>query len=200
MGVWGIGTGRCGTRSLARDLGGVHEPKPHYGPEATLAYWGSPAARQRCWVRLQSRLALGVPVVDLHHSLLIGLICQVDPQAEFIWLIRHPMTCVASFLAGGGWTAQNGDGATLWRPQAGWPDTYTRLDKAIRYWCEVNALIERGLEACGRPWQLRLTEELVAHDNAYPKNRQWRYTPEEAAQVMDACGGAWQVGAHQMYR
>jgi hypothetical protein len=190
--IWGIGTGRCGTRSLAVELGGVHEPQPWFGPESVAAYWGDHAAQAACQQRLAARAALPVPVVsDLHQSWLIPLICEVDSQAHFIWMIRNPAEVVASFLAGNGWTAQNQYGASLWRPQGGWPESLSRFGKALTYWLEVNRLIAHDLQACGAPWERRLTSSLQAHENRYPTSPDWRFTPQETARLVEACGGLW---------
>jgi len=178
MAVWGCGTGRCGTKSLAADLGGLHEPKPWLGPAATAAYYGDEAAYRLCRERLHERLALGVPVVDLKHSLLIPLICQVDPEAEFIWVIRDPAGCVASFLAGNAWTKAHA-WPNLWHPHGGWPEAFSRFDKALGYWCEVNLIIGAALAVCGRPWEQRRTVDLTAHLNRYPTSPQWRFSAEE---------------------
>ena len=34
--IWGIGTGRCGTKSAAKLFGGVHEPEPGLAENAAL--------------------------------------------------------------------------------------------------------------------------------------------------------------------
>ena len=109
--IWAPGTGRCGTRSLARVFGGVREPQPWFEAEPVEYALGrrdhEPFLRQR----LTDRLALDVPaVVDLKHSYLIPLIVGVDPDARFIWLVRHPMLCIGSFLAGGAWTERDWHG------------------------------------------------------------------------------------------
>lgn len=191
MATWGLGTGRCGTRSLAADLGGMHEMKPWFGPEAIAAYYGDPSCRSLCVEKLKVRLDTGVPQVDLHHAYLIPLIVEVDPDADFIWLIRHPLTCIASFLAGTAWTRTARDSETLWRPRYGWPMGTQRVDKAITYWIMVNNLIERDLAACGRPWRLVRTETLRAHENQYPLSREFVWKPGEAANVMDRTAALW---------
>jgi hypothetical protein len=186
-----LGTGRCGTRSLAKDLGGIHEQQPWFSVEAIAAYWGDEQARELCRAKLERRLASGVPQVDLHQSYLIPIICSVDPDAEFIWLVRHPMTCIASFVAGGAWSRMNNDSESLWRPRYGWPVGLPRFDKALHYWLNVNVLLERELVASGHPWRLVRTETLVAHKNVYPKSRAFVWKPEEAARVMDETAGLW---------
>ena len=170
-------------------MGGAHEPQPWFGQQAIDAFYGEPSARAQCHRKLADRLALGLPaVVDLHHSYLIPMIAEIDAGAEFVWLLRDPRTCIASLLAGGAWTRMNNDSATLWRPRDGWPVGETRLGKAIAYWIAVNQIILRDLQACGRPWEQRLTEQLTAHENRYPGSAAWQYTPAEAALVMEGCG------------
>jgi hypothetical protein len=190
--IWALGTGRCGTRSLAAQLGGVHEPRPWFSTEAIRAYYGDAAARATVREKLLGRLALGVPVVsDLHHSYAIPLICEVDPHASFVWLVRHPMTCIASLLAGGAWTAQNDNSATLWRPADGWPAYWSRLIIGMHYWCSVNRAIWVELDRCGHGWVIQETESLTAHENKYPASRAWTWRPEDAAAIMDMCAQLW---------
>jgi len=177
--IYGVGTGRCGTKSLAADLGGLHEPKPWLGAQSVAAYYGDEGAYRWCRARLEERLALGAPaIVDLHHSWLIPLICQVDASAEFIWVMRDPAGCVASFLAGNAWSKPTG-WANLWHPYEGWPEAFSRFDKALGYWAEVNLIIGAALAVCGRPWEQRRTSELTAHLNRYPTSGQWRFSDEE---------------------
>jgi hypothetical protein len=177
--LWGLGTGRCGTKSLAADLGGLHEPEPWLGAESVPAHYGDEAAYRVCRDVLQSRLALGAPaVVDLHQSWLIPLICQVDAQAEFVWVIRDPAGCVASLLASGAWTTPS-KWPTLWHPWEGWPEGVSRFDKALGYWAEVNLIIGSALAVCGRPWQSRRTADLQAHENRQPASAEWVFSAEE---------------------
>lgn len=194
---WGVGTGRCGTKSLAADLGGLHEPQPWLGPDAIEAYYGDREALERCTGKLAGRLALGAPaVVDLKQSYLIPLICEIDPAAAFIWMVREPLALVRSMLAGGWWTEKNRYGAWLWRPPEGWPEAATRFDKIVTYWCEVGRLIERDLAACGAPWQRRLTSELSHHENKYPSSPGWQLTDAETARVAAVCGPLWEAWRH----
>ena len=46
--IWGMGTGRCGTKSLARVLDGVHEPMPWIRDEAIRSMYGDQVALARC--------------------------------------------------------------------------------------------------------------------------------------------------------
>lgn len=195
MALYGVGTGRCGTKSLAAYMRGVHEPTPWLREEAIAAYWGDPVARALCIGKLRSRLRLYAPiVVDMKQSYLIPLICRLDPEAAFVWMVRNPAACIASFLAGGSWTETNQYGAGLWHPRAGWALNLSRFDKAMIFWREVNHLIAQDLAACGRPWQCVRTEELgELRHNRHPASPKWRFTPEEAGRIVEACGVQWDM-------
>lgn len=148
MTIWGVSSGRAGTQSLAKQLGGVHEPRPWFGTKV-VEYRRHPITKREPVMEiLRYRHGLGVPVVDLQHSYLIPDILEVDPEAEFIWTYRDPWNCIASFLAGGGWTDQNGWGEDLPSPGGcgrtpGWgtAGVYPRIIKAIYHWVYTNQTI-----------------------------------------------------------
>lgn len=177
--IWGVGTGRCGTKSLAEDLGGVHEPQPWLGEDAILCHYGDKAARSRTMDKLRERFQSRKPCVDLAHSWLIPEILEVDPGAMFIWVIRRPTQCVHSFLAGGSWTERDFHGTRKWYPRAGWPDDFTRFDKACEYWREVNMLIWEERNACPERFGVIQTERLVNHENKYPERIRYEFSDEE---------------------
>lgn len=177
--IWGVGTGRCGTHSLAADLGGLHEPAPWLGAASVAAYWGEAWALERCRDVIRRRLELGAPaIVDLHQSWLIPLICEVDVTAEFIWMLRDPAGCVASFLSAGAWTSP-GKWPTLWQPQGGWPEPVRRFDRAVAYWAEVNLIIWGALTSGGRPWTMKRPADLRAHLGQGPLSAEWVFSPAE---------------------
>ena len=185
--IWGIGTGRCGTHSLAADLGGLHEPRPWIGAAAVEAYWGDATATAYCREVLLLRLAQDIPaVVDLHLSLLIPLICALDAQATFVWMWREPVGCVGSFLAQGAWTTP-GKWPTLWRPRYGWPESFSRFDRALAYWVMVNEMIAEDLAryAPGR-WQRREPTDLRHHHGRGPQKAAWPFTADETQRLVQA--------------
>lgn len=191
--IWGIGTGRCGTRSLARLLSGIHEPQPWLA-EDSVAYAQRGEHADHLKALLRGRLALDVPaVVDLRQSYIIPLIGEVDPQAQFLWLARHPMLCIGSFLAGGSWTSRDLHGARKLSPAEGWPAGATRLEKATWFWVAVNQRIQQDLERTGAPFEVWLTHELPAqvHENHYEASWDWTWTREQAAHIQDHTATTW---------
>lgn len=187
-----MGTGRCGTKSLAADLGGLHEPEPWFGADATAAYWGDEQAIKLCRARLEYRLELGAPaIVDLHHSYIMPLICDVDPDASFVWAIRQPVACIGSFLAGNAWSGDPGNWPTLWQPRRGWWGGTTRLQKATTYWCAVNTIIWHELAKGERPWHALPTEALKAHENKRMDVPEWRFSDVDRYRITDRCGPLW---------
>lgn|GEM_PF-5757258 len=186
--IWGVGTGRCGTRSLATLLRGRHEPG--CWDSQPVAY--QHAGEHQDWLRgkLQERLGLGVPaVVDLQHSYVVPLIEEIDPDATFIWMVREPVACISSLLSGGSWTRGDGHGRRKLSPAAGWSDVVTRLDKAIWYWLNVNQLLDRVLAR--RPHELWLTSELPGsvHLNRYPQY--WKPTDQDTTRIESETGALW---------
>jgi hypothetical protein len=168
--IWGVGTGRCGTRSLAGQLGGLHEPVPRL-EEHPVQYKCdiNKDVRGLLIERLQERLDLGATaIVDLKHSYVVDLICEVDPDAKFIWMLREPVPCISSLLNGGAFTETDWNGQRKWRPLGGWPKDMSRESKVIAYWIYLNSLIMRSLIVIQNQWQLVLTNSLTVRDNVYP--------------------------------
>lgn len=84
---YGIGTGRSGTLSLAREIGAVHEPHPGLTRRMRV-----PAARKV----IQARIDAGLPSVDRLQSFHMATIEELDPDAYFLWLVRNPTDCIRS--------------------------------------------------------------------------------------------------------
>jgi len=189
--IWGVGTGRCGTRSLAEDLGGLHEPQPWLGEDAIRAHHGDADARARTLERLAERAALPTPaIVDLKHSWVIPLIREVDPNPFFWWQARSPVECIESLLTGGAWTERDWHGTRKWFPSGWWEDGDTRFDRAITYWKGVNSLILDEYRSGGpNGWRVTTTHELRHHLNKYPTHVPLE--PEQVQEVVNECGMLW---------
>jgi len=154
--IWGIGTGRCGTMSLAKEIDGVHEPKPALDNSGYAAIG-----------LLKDRLAKGKPSIDWKQSFYIPEIKQIDPDAHFIWLIRNPFEFVSSFVARGGWDYPH---YIKW----------TRgnlVERGLEWWLEVNAIISDNVPL-GGPSEVRRTVDLELHENK--GNKAVFFTPQEA--------------------
>ena len=197
--IWGIGTGRCGTKSLAADLGGVHEPTPWLGHRAVEAYrWpgqGGPVAW--CWTRIKERRESGeAAVVDAQHSYVIPLIRQVDPAAEFAWVIRNPQSTAESLIEGGVWTEQDGNGRDRWAPAEGWLGE-PRVVKAAMYYRAVMAIILSEFERRREPWRILHTPELQAHENGARKHK--LLSEGEVGLVWGLCGAVWNRAVEARY-
>jgi len=169
--LMGLGTGRCGTKSLAVQLGGLHEPKPWLKEEPVQYKCDrNMDVRDSLLENLKARSELPVPIiVDLKHSYVIDLICEVDPEAEFIWMLRDPVDCISSLLNGGAWTKTDWHGARKWRPFGGWKDDVPREMRVVRYWIEINKMIEKSLMEAGKGIEIYPTESLTAKENVYSK-------------------------------
>ncbi len=192
--IWGVGTGRCGTRSLSKHLGGLHEPRP-------WPLWRA-AHHARCLSTdsdekellqiLRDRLAMDTPaVVELHQSFCMDVIEKLDPAAEFAYIARNPALCVSSFLTGGGFTEQDTFGEYKAQPRNGFT-TESRLERVIFHWVYVNTRILRHLERTRRPFRCWLTEDMgQTWENKYPAHLKTDFTKEEAAILFDKCAATW---------
>lgn len=221
--IWGVGCHRSGTMSLAEDLGGVHEPQPRfeYDP-VSYQHWRESWQEAPPFVpdpgfigdnikgRLVGRLATGKPCVDAAQSYIIPLIREVDPEAEFVWIVRNPFLVVGSLVhASGCWAPHDAsDGRKMIYPKKGWPAGTTRIDKAIYYWRETNRIIWQ--ELC-EPGQLRIgvrkgikagfgfdlvvcPDELNAHTNAHRNHAGSpvrSFSDEVSSRIAEGCWDLW---------
>jgi hypothetical protein len=188
MTIWGIGTGRCGTATLAITRGGAHEPKPWLFMEAMKYYQGERSEEVMTILRdrLQARMrSLFNFIVDQKQSVLVPLIVEVDSEAKFVWLIREPVDCVKSMMAFGFYarTIEKWDLLRIMldesrvRPKEGFPDSWSLETKCFWYWHEVNSVIERDLVTTGAPFEMVFTHDLgpvVYNSIAYVLKKQTR--------------------------
>ena len=171
MTTWGVGTGRCGTKSLAMDIGGLHEPQPWFRQAAQQWWSGDRSKEDEILGILLHRMTLGVPIVDMHHSFIIPLIKRVDDSPYFIWLLRDPERCVDSLLDATTWTLEWYENTNeLIRPD--WANEGMQMGDPGRqvmawwYYANVNYTIARELRGC--QYEIRLTEELENWVNRRP--------------------------------
>lgn len=186
--IWGMGTGRCGTKSLARFLGGEHEPQPWIRDEGIRAFFGEPVAVSQAKVKLKERLAAGVPCVDLKHSFLIKQIEELDANAAFVWVARDPVATVQSFLSGGSWTVVNQYGRDLWRPRHGWQNMESRIEKAAAHWWHTNMICLNHFRR-HHDTRLILCDELPVRLNVYEDRE--ALNVEQVKYVEHKCGDLW---------
>jgi len=164
--IWGVGTGRCGTKSLAKHLKGEHEPKPWFTDRPRKWYDGTITVQgiRDLENAMKARAKLDTPIiVDFKQSYIMDYIISfVDPDASFIWVIREPVACVSSMVAGKWYGETDGNGENLLTP----PDsTWDRFIKCIWYYNTVNEEIYRHKDHIKA---VHLTEELPVWENKYP--------------------------------
>ena len=193
--IWGVGTGRCGTRSLATYLKGEHEPKPWLKQEAAHYHRGlDPDGEYERFLvgQLTERAAHDTPIiVDLKNSYVMDLIERVDPDAHFIALFRNPFDCIASFMQGGAFTDRDWNGDRKLQPKDGWGEETTRVRKVAYHWFETNHTIVEHLKNTGRPWAVRFTHQLPVRENVYPK-RNTVFGRTTAVRLFDYTWRLWQ--------
>lgn len=186
--IWGVGTGRCGTRSLAVQLGGEHEPKPWLKHEAAYYARGLVDTHDPEWNelihRLNDRRDHDTPIiVDLKHSYVMDLIEAVDLDAHFVVMFRNPFDCIASFMLGGAFTDQDWQGDRKLRTNDQQLfDSMTRLEKVTWFWVRTNIRILEHLEKSDRPRVYRRTGQLTVRENVYSKQA-FRFTRKEASMI-----------------
>lgn len=144
-----VGTGRCGTKSLARLLGGLHEPAPAIVAESRDFYFGRRRSLPRLLEKLARRAALPTPAIaDNRQSYVIPLILEVDFTAEFVLLVREPRTCIASMHGRGAFQRPK----WYWdrhriAPRTGFPNDWTPVMKLCWSWIETHRVILSSLGA-----------------------------------------------------
>lgn len=125
--IWGVGAFRSATKSLALDLGGEHEPRPKIVDVTDL---------NKAIGIIRERFEKGVPVVDAAQSHLIHLIQAVDPEPEFVWVVRNPLQVVNSLTLA--------SGVLKVHDKSGWKSLFTekpqvpRIQAFTEYWINLN--------------------------------------------------------------
>lgn len=138
--IWGVGTGHCGTRSLAQWLDVPHEPKRGELGDHMKTYFGSlpPELEQRLRQMLSTTEGRGM--VDSHLSPLIYLIQQADPEARIVWVWRDYPHVRRSHMRIGVRQFVN----TI-HPTGGFNDWLSLEDKVWWYWYTCNMGIYQQL-------------------------------------------------------
>ena len=151
--LWGVGTGRCGTMTMAVALGGLHEPRPWIHEEATR-YWRGDRSKElldRLENKMMHKLRTELPIMDLKFSYIIPFIKRrIDPEAKFLWMIRNPHEFVRSAIAKN-WYKRTEDNCkwVLWdldrwriTPGGGFDDDCSQVFKCYWYWWATNRCID----------------------------------------------------------
>lgn len=161
--IWIVGTGRCGLKSCAVQLGGYHEPEPRFTREPAIWLHTGKGESGVCDVLLQ-RMSYHV-ISDVQHSFVIPLIRKVDPKAFFVWMIRPEDEFVRSFAHN--WMIAAGQGVDFdlsrWMPQI--PRLADVSEKARQFYRIVNRYIGEFLSEMTR-WTQWTTNQLTVHENA----------------------------------
>lgn len=167
--IWGIGVGRCGTSSLAAEMGGLHEPAPDLAadPEMWLEY---DVMTSRLEERLEARTALDTPIiVDWRQTYCLPLIEARDSDAEFIWVYREPADNITS------WNVVHG--LLGWDYRRWFQVQERKLLDGLPPWLQIqtakyittHALIMYHFKNTTRPWRSMNVTELALHLNENKK-------------------------------
>lgn len=136
--IYVVGTGRCGTKSIANLLNGVHEPKPRIVVEANDYFNGDRHSFAVLAQKLRKRAMLPTTLIsDNKQSLVIPLLAKIDPSAHFVVLFREPIASIASFI-GRHWYRR----PSIWetnrlRPWNGFPMNWSQTMKCAWLWRET---------------------------------------------------------------
>jgi hypothetical protein len=184
--IWGLGTGRCGTHSLAREIGGAHEPERptmvHTARVANGFFSHEPEVR----ATLKSFIEERQPIVNLHLVPVLPLILELDPDPSFIWVWREYVDVMQSQLQPGHsyWQENARDWTEFMYPFNEWRHmpTYFQEQKGLWYWTAVNTEILRYMMLVPREtWHIIHTNDLEIRDavgNPVPSPTACRLEPE----------------------
>lgn len=190
--IWGVGTGRCGTKSLAVLVNGEHEGFPGLGKWVAMVLANEPQGDpEKVKQILRHRLREGKPSVDYAQSYVMDWIEEIDPDAEFIALFREPVTCIESMLRLEWWSETDQFGRFKPRPMGAWPDDATRLDKAIWHWSFTNQRILAFMDTLECPVQFYDVRELRSHEHIDTRGTPWCLTAQDVDKVVDATAALW---------
>jgi len=153
--IWGIGTGRCGTKSYANQIGGVHEAKPRIYHTSYLYYKSGGGGEALLMDDLREHMNIGKPLIHNRYSFVIPVIKKIDFSPEFHWLIREPKSCIESMYRYGFYT--DNDSRICQDDMKDW----SRLRKLCWYYTETNRIIKEQ----AIPRKLILTETLTEKIN-----------------------------------
>lgn len=163
--IWGLGTGRCGTHSLAKVLDGVHEPTPKYMKEGA-DYHRTGEGEQAVINILLNRMKRyknDKAIVDLHNVPILDLIERVDPKAKYV-LVWREFNKV--------WRSQQLPGHQYWEPgyrdwdqfispPDGWSPKDERHKKAFGFWHACNLICLDFFDTIDRDrWWICHAEEI----------------------------------------
>lgn len=191
---WGVGAGRCGTKSLALLLNGTHEPFP--GFEDLMPAWlQKPNKDLEAQIKhiIQARLTEGKPSVDFAQTYLMDLIAEVDPDPWFVWVLRNPITNIESMLRLEWWTDLDANGRYKPAPLGGWAEGTSRLEKAIWHWNFTNRTVMGHTydESWFHPIEFYEAKELMINEHHDPRGIAWCLSPDDMELVVDRTAKTW---------
>jgi len=163
--IWGLGTGRCGTHSLAKEIGGEHELDRPTMIQTARAANGDNNARCAVQAKLKSFIDEGKPIVNLHFVPVLPLILELDPDPSFVWVWRGYARVMQSQLQGSHcyWEEGYRDWTEFMHPFNEWEymPTYFQEQKGLWYWTAVNTEILRYMMLVERDtWHILHTRHL----------------------------------------
>lgn len=162
--IWGVGTGRCGTHTLAELLEIPHEPRPKPMVEG-VEWWQGRRNKEEILPIIRDRMRWG-GCVDLHNVPILPLILEMDPESTIVWVWRGFEKVAKSMTKPGHdyWGKLKRDWSEFLYPRGGWPERYTREDKMFWYWCTVNMFIYENVILLPRTrWRIHEADRLEHH-------------------------------------
>ena len=116
-----VGSGRCGTKSAAEGLNGIHEPNmdPSVFLASAVSHGWMPEDEAR---KIMDSFEWPDVFSDYKQSELIGVTSVLWPEAQYLWMVRNPADTVASMVANN-WYRPSDD----WYP-AGYLSWYGRWE------------------------------------------------------------------------
>ena len=149
---WVVGTGRCGLHNYTALHGGFIQSNKDWKQLVIRRHHGEEWNRAHVEEVFKWRMGLDYPcIADCSQFMFIDVIREVDPEAEFVWLIRNREDCIKSFMR------RIGEDDRI-HPK-GWEFKTERKRELIEwYYDEVNLIIAEKL--MGAKYEKLSTEDM----------------------------------------
>ena len=187
--VWGIGTGRCGTMSLAEARNGWHIPITDDSPIREMAIpWALGHLTEQDEQSLLAVLAWWATtteysiLVNWYFSYILPLIEKADPNASFVYVWRDPIGTITSMIRDSWWFKRDvrplGDAVVD-------SDIPFELLSIMNRYIVTNRIICEYLENTSRPYEVLRTADIGVHTHKGSKKRTvvWRDGAEEKVKI-----------------
>lgn len=153
---WVLGTGRCGLHSYTAWKGGTIESNDPIRELAVKKYQDGLTKEENKYVLdfFRNRSNLNTPLItDCVQFMFMREILQVDPKAEFVWIVGEKAKVIEGFMS------KVAEDKRI-HPK-GWDFNYNNKRKLLAwYYDEVNKIIEENLISLNKKFEKVLTKDI----------------------------------------